>query len=94
MRSPCPVRRAVPAAMHAGAPFVLTFDDHEVDNDYAGDVPQDPPQAAFRKERDPRRAATTRTGSLVRPRRAARGRDSSPSQPLLSTSSGRSPTVP
>jgi hypothetical protein len=42
--------------MHAGAPFVLTFDDHEVANDYAGDVPQDPPQAAFRKERDPRRA--------------------------------------
>ncbi|MFK0118389.1 alkaline phosphatase D family protein [Streptomyces sp. NPDC090994] len=30
------------AAMHANAPFVVTFDDHEVDNDYAGQVPQDP----------------------------------------------------
>ncbi|WP_369035927.1 MULTISPECIES: alkaline phosphatase D family protein [Streptomyces] len=29
-------------AMHAAAPFVVTFDDHEVDNDFAGDVPQDP----------------------------------------------------
>lgn len=25
-------------AMHAACPFVLTWDDHEVDNDYAGDV--------------------------------------------------------
>ncbi|MGW1585745.1 alkaline phosphatase D family protein [Streptomyces sp. NPDC002386] len=30
------------AAMHANAPWVVTFDDHEVDNDYAGEVPQDP----------------------------------------------------
>ncbi|WP_435220488.1 alkaline phosphatase D family protein [Streptomyces sp. Tue6028] len=30
------------AAMHAGAPWVVTFDDHEVDNDYAGQIPQDP----------------------------------------------------
>jgi alkaline phosphatase D len=30
------------AAMHAGAPFVVTFDDHEVDNDFAGEIPQDP----------------------------------------------------
>jgi alkaline phosphatase D len=30
------------AAMHAAAPWVVTFDDHEVDNDYAGQVPQDP----------------------------------------------------
>ncbi|KOV57723.1 alkaline phosphatase [Streptomyces sp. NRRL WC-3618] len=29
-------------AMHATAPFVVTFDDHEVDNDFAGDNPQDP----------------------------------------------------
>ncbi|MEV6795514.1 alkaline phosphatase D family protein [Streptomyces sp. NPDC051320] len=29
-------------AMHAHAPWVVTFDDHEVDNDYAGQVPQDP----------------------------------------------------
>lgn len=29
-------------AMHAAAPWVVTFDDHEVDNDYAGEVPQDP----------------------------------------------------
>ncbi|MGW1047561.1 alkaline phosphatase D family protein [Streptomyces sp. NPDC002521] len=30
------------AAMHASAPWVVTFDDHEVDNDWAGEVPQDP----------------------------------------------------
>ncbi|MFF3718971.1 alkaline phosphatase D family protein [Streptomyces prasinus] len=30
------------AAMHAGAPFVVTFDDHEIDNDFAGEIPQDP----------------------------------------------------
>ncbi|MFJ4684871.1 alkaline phosphatase D family protein [Streptomyces sp. NPDC088789] len=38
------------AAMHASAPFVVTFDDHEVDNDYAGGIPQDPdkqPHDAF-----------------------------------------------
>ncbi|MFE6359757.1 alkaline phosphatase D family protein [Streptomyces sp. NPDC057806] len=38
------------AAMHAGAPFVVTFDDHEVDNDFAGEIPQDPakqPHDAF-----------------------------------------------
>ena len=29
-------------AMHAAAPWVVTFDDHEVDNDFAGEVPQDP----------------------------------------------------
>ncbi|WP_250301226.1 alkaline phosphatase [Streptomyces sp. A 4/2] len=29
-------------AIHAQAPWVVTFDDHEVDNDYAGQVPQDP----------------------------------------------------
>ncbi|MFG2945785.1 alkaline phosphatase D family protein [Streptomyces adustus] len=29
-------------AMHAAAPWVVTFDDHEVDNDFAGQVPQDP----------------------------------------------------
>ncbi|MFF3329582.1 alkaline phosphatase D family protein [Streptomyces sp. NPDC002888] len=28
--------------MHAGAPWVVTFDDHEVDNDFAGQIPQDP----------------------------------------------------
>ncbi|WP_129843265.1 alkaline phosphatase D family protein [Streptomyces sp. RFCAC02] len=30
------------AAMHAAAPWIVTFDDHEVDNDFAGEVPQDP----------------------------------------------------
>ncbi|MET9392202.1 alkaline phosphatase D family protein [Streptomyces sp. NPDC006624] len=38
------------AAMHAGAPFVVSFDDHEVDNDFAGEIPQDPgkqPHDAF-----------------------------------------------
>ncbi|GAB7108372.1 alkaline phosphatase D family protein [Streptomyces phaeofaciens JCM 4814] len=28
--------------MHAHAPWVVTFDDHEVDNDFAGEIPQDP----------------------------------------------------
>jgi alkaline phosphatase D len=38
------------AAMHGQAPFVVTFDDHEVDNDFAGEIPQDPakqPHDAF-----------------------------------------------
>ncbi|OIV37527.1 alkaline phosphatase [Mangrovactinospora gilvigrisea] len=30
------------AAMRAAAPWIVTFDDHEVDNDWAGTVPQDP----------------------------------------------------
>ncbi|AKN70569.1 alkaline phosphatase [Streptomyces sp. PBH53] len=30
------------AAMHASAPWVVTFDDHEVDNDWAAEIPQDP----------------------------------------------------
>ncbi|MET8242961.1 alkaline phosphatase D family protein [Streptomyces sp. NPDC005202] len=30
------------AAVHAHVPWVVTFDDHEVDNDFAGEVPQDP----------------------------------------------------
>ncbi|CAL9565322.1 alkaline phosphatase D family protein [Streptomyces sp. Tu 3180] len=34
------------AAMHANAPFVVTFDDHEVDNDFAGEIPQDPAKQA------------------------------------------------
>ncbi|MYV55973.1 alkaline phosphatase D family protein [Streptomyces sp. SID3212] len=37
-------------AMHAAAPWIVTFDDHEVDNDFAGEVPQDPgkqPHDAF-----------------------------------------------
>ncbi|NUP20664.1 MAG: alkaline phosphatase [Streptomyces sp.] len=38
------------AAVHANAPWVVTFDDHEVDNDWAGEIPQDPdkqPHDAF-----------------------------------------------
>ncbi|KAK1177470.1 alkaline phosphatase D family protein [Streptomyces sp. NBS 14/10] len=30
------------ARMHAQAPWIVTFDDHEVDNDWAGEIPQDP----------------------------------------------------
>lgn len=29
-------------AAHANFPWIVTFDDHEVDNNYAGEVPQDP----------------------------------------------------
>lgn len=29
-------------AMHALVPWIVTWDDHEVNNDYAGDVPEDP----------------------------------------------------
>ena len=34
------------AAAHASAPFVVSWDDHEVDNDYAGDISEDgaPPE--------------------------------------------------
>ncbi|MFD5315552.1 alkaline phosphatase D family protein [Streptomyces sp. NPDC127098] len=38
------------ARMHAEAPWIVTFDDHEVDNDFAGEIPQDPdrqPHDAF-----------------------------------------------
>ena len=43
-------------AAHAAAPFLATFDDHEVDNNWAGDVPQDPEQQP-REEFLARRAA-------------------------------------
>jgi alkaline phosphatase D len=39
-------------AIHATTPWIVTFDDHEVDNDWAGEVPQDPdkqPHDAFVK---------------------------------------------
>lgn len=29
-------------AAHANFPWIVTFDDHEVDNNFAGDIPQDP----------------------------------------------------
>lgn len=35
---------------HAAFPFIVTWDDHEVDNNWAGDIPQDPeqqPRSAF-----------------------------------------------
>ncbi|MEU5044301.1 alkaline phosphatase D family protein [Streptomyces griseorubiginosus] len=38
------------AELHANVPWVVTFDDHEVDNDWAGEIPQDPekqPHDAF-----------------------------------------------
>ncbi|MCP1123409.1 alkaline phosphatase D family protein [Bacillus sp. 3103sda1] len=41
-------------AAHANFPWIVTFDDHEVDNNYAGDVPQDPdkqPTEEFLKRR-------------------------------------------
>ncbi|MGG0274404.1 alkaline phosphatase D family protein [Bacillus rhizoplanae] len=41
-------------AAHANFPWIVTFDDHEVDNNYAGDVPQDPnkqPTEDFLKRR-------------------------------------------
>jgi alkaline phosphatase D len=33
-------------AIHAACPFVVTWDDHEVDNNYAGLVPENPSEAA------------------------------------------------
>lgn len=36
---------------HAAFPFVLTFDDHEVDNNYAGLIPEDAQTAAAFRER-------------------------------------------
>jgi alkaline phosphatase D len=41
-------------AVHAAVPWVVTFDDHELDNNWAGAWPQDPhlqPAAAFRARR-------------------------------------------
>jgi alkaline phosphatase D len=67
------------AAMHAGAPFVVTFDDHEVDNDFAGGIPQDPDKqtqeaftarlaAAYQAyyEHMPVRASAVPTGARIR----------------------------
>jgi PhoD-like phosphatase len=36
---------------HARFPFVVTWDDHEVDNDYTGDIPEDgtPPEVFLRR---------------------------------------------
>ena len=42
-------------ASHASCPWIVTWDDHEVENNYAGLVPQDPADAATFAER--RRAA-------------------------------------
>ena len=36
-------------AAHANFPWIVTFDDHEVDNNYANDIPQDP-QKQSRKD--------------------------------------------
>ncbi|QED49916.1 alkaline phosphatase [Cytobacillus dafuensis] len=41
-------------AAHANFPWIVTFDDHEVDNNFAGDIPQDPdkqPTEEFLKRR-------------------------------------------
>jgi alkaline phosphatase D len=41
-------------AAHAACPWIVTFDDHEVDNNWADDIPQDPaaqPPEAFRARR-------------------------------------------
>ena len=39
-------------AVHAAFPFITTFDDHEVDNNYAGNTPEDAEDpAAFRQRR-------------------------------------------
>ncbi len=64
-------------AAHASAPFVMTWDDHEVDNDYAGDVDENdtPPEifllrraAAYQAyyETMPVRAATLPSGPRMR----------------------------
>ncbi|MEQ7126833.1 alkaline phosphatase D family protein [Actinopolymorpha sp. B11F2] len=44
-------------AAHAACPWIVTFDDHEVDNDWAGPVPQDPDQQAPEEFRERRAAA-------------------------------------
>ncbi|WP_330349816.1 alkaline phosphatase D family protein [Streptomyces sp. NBC_00582] len=71
--------------MHARAPWVVTFDDHEVDNDFAGEVPQDPDKqshdafvtrltAAYQAyyEHMPVRAAAVPDGPHIRMYRALR----------------------
>jgi alkaline phosphatase D len=65
-------------AIHAAAPFVVTWDDHEVDNDYAGDHPEDAtPRHAFLL----RRAAAYRAYYEHMPLRRRR-RPSGPDMPL------------
>lgn len=44
-------------AAHANAPWIVTLDDHEVDNNFAGDVPQDPDEQSRRAFRERRAAA-------------------------------------
>ena len=64
-------------AAHASAPFIVTYDDHEVDNDYAGDQDeQGTPSELFLLRRAaayqayyetmPLRRATLPTGSNMR----------------------------
>ncbi|MGH2604662.1 MAG: alkaline phosphatase D family protein, partial [Dehalococcoidia bacterium] len=36
-------------AAHAVAPWIVTWDDHEVENNYAGDIPQDPEHTTTRE---------------------------------------------
>jgi alkaline phosphatase D len=44
-------------AAHAHVPWIVTFDDHEIDNNWADDVPQDPAQQSFEQFRARRIAA-------------------------------------
>jgi alkaline phosphatase D len=46
------------AAMHAAAPWIATWDDHEVDDNWAGDIPADPKRQSH-AEFHARRAAAT-----------------------------------
>ena len=63
-------------AAHAVAPWVVTWDDHEVENNYAGDVPEKPEDAAgvrgaaarppTRRSGRPTRSASTRPPTTAR----------------------------
>ncbi|MDQ4129434.1 MAG: alkaline phosphatase D family protein [Actinomycetota bacterium] len=57
-------------AAHAAFPWVTTWDDHEVDNNYAADVPEDPPLQS-REQFLARRAAAYQAYYEMMPLRAA-----------------------
>jgi alkaline phosphatase D len=61
-------------ALHATAPFAVVFDDHEVDNNWAGDVPED---AQTREQFLARRTAAFRAYHEVMPLRQAARPDGS-----------------
>jgi len=83
-------------AAHAAAPWLVTWDDHEVVNNYAGDIPQDPDRTT-REQFLRRRAApsypTGRTFPCTAARPPAASRISTCSTPASTGATSRSVTA-